>query len=223
LPGNIYSVANAPRPPAEIPAATDGSSPATENIFDARGFWRGTPLENDRVELASADSNTGSIGPWALPPERESPPPGQAAIGYAIPADPKIVKQQPMGTFTGTLLSRPAGAETIAAKGVMPLPAEPVRVATATPDLPPAGALRIEDPWLRAVTMAPSVSAALTVTIIGSLDMRMLAPFMERPANAVVMAFSDDPHNGMRADRFSGDAIVFVSTTTFAGRTASLR
>jgi hypothetical protein len=37
------------------------------------------------------------------------------------------------------------------------------------------------------------------------------------------MTFSDDPHRGMRTDRFSGAAVVFVSTTTFTGRTAALR
>jgi len=214
---SIYALANGPRPPADIPAAAPA---APDNIFEARGFWRGTPDPNDKVELASADSKTGSIGasygPWPAPPERTAPQPGEAAIGYAVPGDPKIVKQAPVGSLT----SRPGGAETVAAKGVMPAAAAPA--APALPrSAPPVS--QIDDPWLRAVAMTPSVSDALTVTIIGPLDMRTLAPLMQRPDSAVVMAFSDDPHRGMRADRFGGAAVVFVSTTTFTGRTAALR
>ena len=38
------------------------------------------------------------------------------------------------------------------------------------------------------------------------------------------MSFSADPHLGMVADRFSGRAVVFVNTATFAPQaTASLR
>jgi hypothetical protein len=44
------------------------------------------------------------------------------------------------------------------------------------------------------------------------------------------MAFSTDPHRGLRTDRFSGHAVVFVGTVTFAANafgmerlTASLR
>ena len=38
------------------------------------------------------------------------------------------------------------------------------------------------------------------------------------------MTFSADPHLGMVADRFSGDAVVFLATATFTPQTtASLR
>jgi hypothetical protein len=118
------------------------------------------------------------------------------------------------------LIARTASSETVAVKA-----AATAAVASAAPALPrPAmSAGQIDDPWLRAVVMTPSVSGELTATVIGPLDMRMLAPLMQRPNDAIAMTFSDDPHHGMRADRFSGSAVVFVSTTTFAGRTASLR
>jgi hypothetical protein len=37
------------------------------------------------------------------------------------------------------------------------------------------------------------------------------------------MAFSGDPNPGLMASRFSGQAVVFVTTTTFNARTAMLR
>jgi hypothetical protein len=38
-----------------------------------------------------------------------------------------------------------------------------------------------------------------------------------------MMTFSSDPQLGMTTRKFSGTAIVFVSTVTFGTRTASLR
>ena len=35
------------------------------------------------------------------------------------------------------------------------------------------------------------------------------------------MTFSADPHLGMVADRFSGSAVVFLATTTFAPQTTA--
>jgi hypothetical protein len=46
---------------------------------------------------------------------------------------------------------------------------------------------------------------------------------MRKPAATVVMTFASDPQPGMTTKKFSGTAIVFVSTVTFGLRTASLR
>jgi hypothetical protein len=37
------------------------------------------------------------------------------------------------------------------------------------------------------------------------------------------MAFSGDPTPGLMANRFSGQAVVFIATTTFNARTAMLQ
>jgi hypothetical protein len=37
------------------------------------------------------------------------------------------------------------------------------------------------------------------------------------------MTFAEDPQLGITADRFSGDAVVFISTINVAKRTAALR
>ncbi len=216
---SIYSTASAPRPPAPIPNA----DAAPDNIFDARGFWRGTQdsaAPADKIELASADAKaTGSIGPWPAPPERVTPPAGEAAIGYAVPSSPKIVKQAPMGAPIPrpTAITASAGIS-VAMKGDAPA----ADIAPAPLTAPRPLAIAVENPWLRAMVTAPSI-ASITTSIYGAPDMRALQPLMRRPTEAVAMTFSADPHGGMRTDRFGGSAIVFVATTSFAGRTAAMR
>ena len=86
-----------------------------------------------------------------------------------------------------------------------------------------SGAQRLDSPWLRAAMLTPSVSGAMTATRLGDIDPRGYAALLHKPAQAVAMSFSGDPWSGMRADRFSGSAIVFVGTATFVRtRTASL-
>jgi hypothetical protein len=84
-------------------------------------------------------------------------------------------------------------------------------------------AQRFQEPWLRAVLLAPSVSGALTALPIGPIDRRHLATAMHKPRAALAATFSVDPHHGMRADRFTGHAVVFLATASFgSSRTASL-
>ena len=54
-------------------------------------------------------------------------------------------------------------------------------------------------------------------------DYRGLAPLMRKPSATVMMTFSSDPQLGMTTRKFTGTAVVFVSTVTFGTRTASLR
>ncbi len=216
---SLYTLAEAPRPPAPIPN-TGFAQP--ENVFDSRGFWRGTPdavvSSDTKVEVASADAKaTGSIGPWPAPPERATPSAGEAAIGYAPPSAEKVVKQAPMGAAIPRATAIAAGnGISIAMKGsAEPAAAEPA-AGTSRP------AMSFDNPWLRAMVLAPSVNT-ITTMVFGALDMRTLQPLMRRPATAVAMSFSADPHGGMRTDSFTGNAIVFVATTTFVGRTAALQ
>jgi uncharacterized protein YcbK (DUF882 family) len=79
------------------------------------------------------------------------------------------------------------------------------------------------DPWLRALILAPSLSYAMTAVPVGAEDYRGLAVFMRKPSYTVAMTFSADPNQGLRADRFTGHAVVFVETTSFISRTAMLQ
>jgi hypothetical protein len=87
------------------------------------------------------------------------------------------------------------------------------------------GGQRADSPWLRAAMLTPSVSDTMTATRMGALDPRPLHDLLHKPAQSLVMTFSADPGLGMLADRFSGRAVVFLATATFAPpqTTASLR
>ena len=52
---------------------------------------------------------------------------------------------------------------------------------------------------------------------------RWLASLMIKPHNSVMMTFAADPNPGLAEDRFSGAAIVFVSTVSYPTHTAALQ
>jgi hypothetical protein len=91
-----------------------------------------------------------------------------------------------------------------------PVAAVPVRAPA-----PKAGA-QFEDVWLRALVLAPDLHNYMTATMIDRPDPRELRPLMDKPGASMMMTFSDNPHLGMTTDRFSGSAVVFISTTSFA-------
>jgi 3-methyladenine DNA glycosylase/8-oxoguanine DNA glycosylase len=85
-----------------------------------------------------------------------------------------------------------------------------------------AGA-RLENPWLRAVLVAPSVHRFLTTLALGARDFRTLAALMVKPRSAVMMTFAADPNPGLDHEHFTGPAVVFVSTVNYPTRTAILQ
>lgn len=91
-----------------------------------------------------------------------------------------------------------------------------------SPAEPVAAGTQFDDPWLRAVILAPSLRTSLTTTSYGEPDHNGLQPLMAKPGSTIVMTFSDDPSNGLRNEHFDGGAVVFLATVTFQ-RTAALR
>jgi hypothetical protein len=79
--------------------------------------------------------------------------------------------------------------------------------------------IRLENPWMRAVVLAPSVHRFLTTLALGTRDFRNLAALMVKPRRSVMMTFAADPNPGLDHDRFSGAAVVFVSTVNYPART----
>jgi uncharacterized protein YcbK (DUF882 family) len=122
-------------------------------------------------------------------------------LGYAPwTATPDVSRAAPMGE----------------ASADQPPPAKSAQLAFATP------AARFDNPWMRAVVMAPNVREFLTTTPVGRLDTRQLREFMQKPRTVVMMNFSADPQNGLRTDAFSGQAVVFLATLPSTTRTAAL-
>ena len=100
--------------------------------------------------------------------------------------------------------------------------AEPIHRAKPIVAVADAG-MRYDDPWLRAMILAPSISDSMTTTLYGEPDFTELRTLMRKPAASLAMAFNADPYPGIAADRFSGEAVVFLTTYPFARRTASLQ
>jgi hypothetical protein len=120
----------------------------------------------------------------------------------------------PQGAVNGT---------TVAVKRVATQVASAIMTASATSVTVIKSGVHLDNPWLRAVVLSPSVHRFLTTMALGERDFRSLAALMVKPANSVTMTFAADPNPGLQHDHFSGAAIVFVSTVTYPTRTASLR
>jgi len=200
-----------PRPrPAEQTFAT-ASLP--DNVFDNHNYWRGAvetgpalpePIAaGTRYETAAEAISTGSTNALAYANDAEAPLAARARpMGSRLPSMPMEARIIPTTSNT-TLVEKP------------PLAAP----------LPMGGGAPADSPWLRAAMLTPSVSGYLTATRVGTIDPRWQQDLLHKPALSVVMTFSADPHLGMVDDRFSGSAVVFLSTTTFTPpqTTASLR
>jgi uncharacterized protein YcbK (DUF882 family) len=203
-----------PRPPAPIP----GSTPTLVASAD--------PRATASVPASATGSATASLAPWPLP-ERGDPR-AAGALAYADPTAPVMAQSRPAPM--GTAMVRPASPPdtTVAVKRVGDRPSvisSPPAPTAAVAAAASAGKIgdHFNDPWLRALIVAPSAQEFLNASNFGAPDYRSLAPFMRKPAATVVMTFSSDPQPGMTTKKFSGTAVVFVSTVTFGMRTASLR
>ncbi len=57
--------------------------------------------------------------------------------------------------------------------------------------------MRYDDPWLRAIIIAPRLYGSMTATLYGAPDFTALRMLMDKPTIAVVMSFSDEPYPGI--------------------------
>ena len=140
----------------------------------------------------------------------------KVALAYAAESEaPAPARARPMGS---TMPRLPATAALIPASTNTTVVSKPPLTAAMTQV---SGSLA--DPWLRAAMLTPSVSDFMSATRLGAVDPRPLHELLHKPPQSLVMTFSADPHLGMVADRFSGQAVVFLATAIFGTQTASLR
>jgi len=210
-PVTVASVLPRPRP-AEQPIAT---ASLASNVFDKPGYWLGAAqprqalpapiVAGTQYEMASAETvDTGSAG-------------GDALAYAAAQQAPLAARTRPMGS---RLPRMPMEARVIPASSNSTVVVKPPFAST----LAAGGGERSDSPWLRAAMLTPSVRNYMTLTRVGAVDPRWQYELLHKPAQSLAMTFSADPHLGMVAYRFSGSAVVFLATTTFAPQTtASLR
>jgi uncharacterized protein YcbK (DUF882 family) len=99
----------------------------------------------------------------------------------------------------------------------------PTSSSTASRNSPARATARVDNPWLRAVVLAPSMYHFMTSTQFNQFDPRQLGSLMQKPRFAMMMTFAADPYDGMTASAFSGKAVQFMATVNFGMQTAALR
>lgn len=227
-PANVEVVAVqpvTPEKPAAAPAQTYALAGAGNDLFASRGYWRGAqeapagaPQPSGGVEFSSADSQpTASIGPW----NREGLP-GEIALGYAPPTDPKAEPRSSRPSAMGQAVKRAvAPATTVAVKGTKEAPT----VVESSPVTGMVGAVgaQSDSPWLKAVIATPSVAMYLNTTLFGAPDYRNLQPLLRKPSAVLAMTFSDQPNPGLEYQRFSGAAITFLASVALNTRSVAIR
>jgi uncharacterized protein YcbK (DUF882 family) len=218
----------APPPPTD-----DRFASLTPNqVIFARGYWQGqpdgaaaAPPKSARgVEVASADPNaTGSVGP--LPGASDDRVPPQLALAYAeqpnSPSHAIAAAARAAVDKAGEVIGE--SETTVAVKGVNDQPKTSVQKAIQLAATAVKVSERLDNPWLRAIILSPSVHRFLSTLAFGARDVTYLAGLMVKPASSVMMTFSPDPNLGLSQDHFNGSAIVFLSTITYPTRTASLQ
>jgi uncharacterized protein YcbK (DUF882 family) len=240
-------------PLAAPPATGNNDRVATltpSEIIRARGYWQGLPdgmahpsaaaaitaVARSRAAAAAADK-TGSIaaadpaaaGPFAGREDRVSP-----ALAYAEQPDrgdvAPAVTATPIAAIPVTrgAAARAVPAQTGANDTTIAVKRAGGRQASIVLSVASKAALDrnapLNDPWLRAVVMSPSVHRFLTITALGAGDYRSLAALMHKPDSSVMMTFAADPELGLAHDHFNGgSAIVFVSTVSYPRQTAQLQ
>ena len=188
----------APRPPSRAASSEVATAPVVQ------------PAPRPQAVSADPITTASILSPWPTPQRNDRVSP-EIALAYAA-----RIESTPQ---TALLVAPPIAA----AASVEPKHSAPA-AQDITSIVPPKTARpRLDNPWLHAVVLAPSMYQFMTSTQFNPPDPRQLRSFMHKPASTVMMTFSADPYRGMTANAFSGKAVVFVATVTFGMRTAALR
>jgi uncharacterized protein YcbK (DUF882 family) len=149
-------------------------------------------------EIAAADpATTGSTDSEALSYAAESTPTPPARVrpmGRTMPQLPREATVIPTASNTTVAMKPPAMT---------------------------IGGQRYDSPWLRAAMLTPSVRSFMSTSRLSKINPSWLGTLLDKPAYALMTTFSADPHLGMVADRFSGHAVVFMATASFATQTTA--
>jgi uncharacterized protein YcbK (DUF882 family) len=228
--------------PARAAGLVNGGDASANAVISERGFWQTSPdnsaqmsaaAKSAAARVASADSTSST--PWPAPDRAQT----GSALSYAPaahPASPSRPATASAPTASTSSAARTAQAAptqrdtTVALKRGAEPPATTTPAPASTTAQTLAAALaqakagqQFNDPWMRAMIVAPSAGAFMSTSLLGTTDFRTLSPYLQKPSSSVMMTFANDPHLGMSTQRFAGTAVVFISTVTFSRRTAALR
>jgi uncharacterized protein YcbK (DUF882 family) len=213
-----------PAPVADKPAAGKPETPA--DIINARGFWDipATPQQATPAQVAALKARQALAAATDPQPTASVSNAAYQALAYAPAAASPVDRANVVAASAPIPRSaRPAAASrnvaqateinTVVGKSVDGM------VATATR----LSAAKGESIWLKIVMLSPSASRAMSVTLMGELDMAAMRGYFVKPQAVIAMGFTDDPMQGLSCDSFSGAATSKLETTSFVVRTAALR
>jgi uncharacterized protein YcbK (DUF882 family) len=204
----MVALAELPRPAAQAIPRVPLSNP---DSVPALAPWPIRDVDMDRVPLDM-------VLAYAAQPQRE----GDADLGARAEAvDERPIRAAASGLTRSVVLRE---SNTVAAKkgsarapAAVPVARVNVVVQAATPGM------RYDDPWLRAMILAPRLYGSMTATLYGEPDFTELRALMDKPTMSVAMSFTKEPYPGITANSFSGEAVVFLNTYAFPQRTAWLQ
>jgi hypothetical protein len=195
---------------------------AKSNNTKAAAAAIGGPFRDLRDDAAPKATLAYAEQPPAHPPATTIATVTGSLRGRAISAEPQVRREQALHPDAPDADAQlvPNGT-TIVMKRVATQIASTILSASTSSVVAIKAGARLENPWLRAVLVAPNVHRFLTTLALGARDFRTLAALMVKPRSSVMMTFAADPNPGLDHERFSGPAVVFVSTVSYAtARTA---
>jgi len=188
-----------------------------------------------RAPLSNPDSSP-ALTPWPIRDLDMDRVPLDMVLAYAaeprgegdadLDARAEAVDERPMRAATSgppRSVVLPEGNTVAAKKGSAHAPAAvPVTSVKVVVEAATAG-MRYDNPWLRAIILAPRLYGSMTATLYGEPDLTGLRSLMDKPSISVAMSFTKEPYPGITANRFSGAAVVLLNTYSFPHRTAWLQ
>lgn len=218
-----------PAPVADKPApgkSADAKPETPADIINARGFWDipATPQQATPAQIAALKARQALAAATDPQPTASVSNAAYQALAYApaaaSPVDHAnvVAASAPMPRATRTAaaarnLAPATEINTIVGKRTDGMIATAARLSAA----------KGESVWLKIVMLSPSASRAMSVTLMGELDMAAMRAYFVKPQAVVAMGFVDDPMQGLSCDSFSGSATTKLETTRFLFRTAALR
>ena len=199
-------LAEPPRPPQAIPRAPLSNPDSAPALAP----WPIRDLDKDRVPLDM-------VLAYAAQPQRE----GDGDLGARAEAvDERPIRAAASGLTRSVVLreSNTVAAKKSSARAPAAVPVARIKVVQAA-----TAGMRYDDPWLRAMILAPRLYGSMTATLYGEPDFTELRALMDKPTLSVAMSFTKEPYPGISANSFSGEAVVFLNTYAFPQRTAWLQ
>jgi len=212
--------------------AKPGAPQTIADIINSRGMWGDDKAAKQPSEAlkaaslkarfaatfadASSSVNDVEVKPWSADDNAAAKP---RALAYAQPD--ALIEHARIVTASAPVLrsvrpvpsAPPIKIDTVVSKGAQPVPANLTQVGVKP---------RADDPWTRAMMLAPNFHYAMLATAFGDQDMTLMRSLFVKPDVAVIMSFAEDPTPGLSCVTFGGSATTMPPTVSFRTSTQTV-